>query len=158
MFDLLRNKSTLGIYRTVTNCVRRGITPHCQRPSLSDYQEFSSYISLQWRHHEHDGVSNHRRVHNLLNCWFRRRSKKTSKLRVIDLYGGDSPVTGDRWRHHVQVIWQCPLQPQTICRGCSSQNRQRTVDFEFYLMWGFILGKSHLNSVQGWLLAWYSTN
>ena len=129
----IRNKSTLRTYRTVTKCVRRGITLHC--PSLSDYQECISYISLQWRHNEHDGVSNHRRVHCLLNCWFWRRTKKTSKLRVIDLCGGNSPVTGDRWRHHVQVIWQCPLKTQTICRGCSSQNRQRNVDVELYLMW-----------------------
>ena len=37
---------------------------------------------LQWRHNERDGVSNHRRLDCLLNSFFRRRSKKISKLRV----------------------------------------------------------------------------
>ena len=35
--------------------------------------------SLQWRHYERDGVSNHRRLDCLPNRLFRRRSKKTSK-------------------------------------------------------------------------------
>ena len=37
--------------------------------------------SLQWRH-KRDGVSNHQPPDCLFNCLFRRRSKKTSKLRV----------------------------------------------------------------------------
>ena len=45
--------------------------------------------ALQWRHNERDGVSNHR-----LNRLFRRKSKKTSKLRVTGLCEGNSPVTG----------------------------------------------------------------
>ena len=50
----------------------------------------------------------------MLNCWFRRRSKKTSNLRVTGLCAGNSPVTGEYpaqrasnaenvsiwWRHH----------------------------------------------------------
>ena len=40
-------------------------------------------------------VSDHRRLHCLLNCCFRRRSKKTSKLRVTYLCEGNSPVTGE---------------------------------------------------------------
>ena len=34
---------------------------------------------LQWRHNWRDGVPNHRRLHCLINCWSRRRAKKTSK-------------------------------------------------------------------------------
>ena len=34
---------------------------------------------LQWRHNDHDGVSNHKPHGCLLNHLFRRRSKKTSK-------------------------------------------------------------------------------
>ena len=48
-----------------------------------------STFSLQWRHNEHDGVSNHHRPHCLLNRLFRRRSRKTSKLRVTGLYAGN---------------------------------------------------------------------
>ena len=51
---------------------------------------------LQWRHNEHDGVSNHQPRVCLLNRLLRRcRSKKTSKLRVTGLCEGNSPVTGE---------------------------------------------------------------
>ena len=73
------------------------------------------YVALQWRHNEHDVVSNHRRLDCLLHCLFRRRSQKTSKLRVTGLSEGNPPVTGRFpsqrasneenvsiwWRHHV---------------------------------------------------------
>ena len=38
--------------------------------------------TLQYRHNEHDGISNHRSLGCLLNRLFRCTSKKTSKLRV----------------------------------------------------------------------------
>ena len=71
--------------------------------------------SLQWRHNERDDVSNHGRIDGLLNRLFRRRSKKTSKLRVTGFREGNSPMTGEfpslrvsnaenvsiSWRHHV---------------------------------------------------------
>ena len=71
--------------------------------------------TLLWRHNGHDGLSNHQSRHCLLNRIFRRRSKKTSKLRVTGLCVGNSPVTGEFpaqmasnaenvsiwWRHHV---------------------------------------------------------
>ena len=53
------------------------------------------YVPLKWRHNEHDGVSNHQPYDCLLNRFYRRRSKKTSKLRVTGLYEGNSPMTGD---------------------------------------------------------------
>ena len=73
-----------------------------------------SHSPLQWRHNERDGVSNHQPHHCLLNCLFRRRSKKTSKLHVIGLCAGNSLVTSEFptqmasnaenvsiwWRHH----------------------------------------------------------
>ena len=72
-------------------------------------------ISLRWRHSERDGVSKHQLHDCLFNRLFRRRSKKTSKLRVTGLCAGNSPVTGEFpahmasnaesvsiwWRHHV---------------------------------------------------------
>ena len=64
------------------------------------------FISLQWRHNEHDGVSNHRRLHCLLNCWFRRRSKKTSKLCVSGLCAqkASNAENVSIWcRHHVHI-------------------------------------------------------
>ena len=53
------------------------------------------YSALQWRHNERDGVSNHQRLDCLRNRLFRRRSKKTSKLRVTGLCVGNSLVTAD---------------------------------------------------------------
>ena len=54
----------------------------------------SNSSTLQWRHNEHDGVSNHQSRDCLLNRLFRRRSQKTSKLRVTGLCAGNSPVIG----------------------------------------------------------------
>ena len=52
-------------------------------------------FTLQKRHNERDGVSNHRRFDCWLSRLFRHRSKKTSRLRVTGLCGGNSPVTGE---------------------------------------------------------------
>ena len=49
--------------------------------------------SLQWCHIEHDDISNHWGFDCLLNCWFRHRSKKTSKLHITSLCKGNPPVT-----------------------------------------------------------------
>ena len=53
------------------------------------------WASLQWRHNGHDGVPTHQHHDCLLNRLFRRRLKKTSKLRVTDICDGNSPVTGE---------------------------------------------------------------
>ena len=69
---------------------------------------------LQWRHNGRDSVLNHQSHDCLLNGLFRRRSKKTWKLRVTGLCAGNSPGTGEFpaqmasnaenvsiwWRHH----------------------------------------------------------
>ena len=47
--------------------------------------------SLHWRRNDHYGVSNNQPHGCLLNRLFRRRSKKTSKLRVTGLCVGNSP-------------------------------------------------------------------
>ena len=49
-------------------------------------------ITLRWRHNGHDSVSNHQPHDCLLNRLFRRRSKKTSKLRVTGICVRNSPV------------------------------------------------------------------
>ena len=47
--------------------------------------------TLQWRHNDHDSVSNHQPHGCLFNRLFRRRSKETSKLIVTGLCVGNSP-------------------------------------------------------------------
>ena len=56
---------------------------------------FDFALSFQWRHNGRDDVSNHQPHHCLVNRLFKRRSKKTSKLRVIGFCAGNSPVTGE---------------------------------------------------------------
>ena len=45
-------------------------------------------LPLHWRHNGRDGVANHQRLDYSFSCLFRRRSKKTSKLRVTGLCVG----------------------------------------------------------------------
>ena len=78
------------------------------------------YITMT--HNGHDSVSNHQPYDGLLNRLFRRRAKKTSKLRVTGLCTGNSPGTGEFpaqmasnaenvsiwWRHHGNwdvIVW-----------------------------------------------------
>ena len=53
------------------------------------------FYTLQWRHNEHDSVSNHQPDDCFLNRLFRCRWKKTSKPRVTGLCAGNSPGTGE---------------------------------------------------------------
>ena len=60
-----------------------------------DYRSHWLYQHITMSHNEHDGVSNHQPHDCLLNRLLRRRSKKTSKLRVTGLCAGNLPVTGE---------------------------------------------------------------
>ena len=64
------------------------------RINISSNFLVASLSSLLWRHNGGDGVSNHK-PHDLLNHSFRRRSNKSSKLRVTGLCAGNSPVAGE---------------------------------------------------------------
>ena len=77
--------------------------------------QYHFWHSLLWRHNGRDSISNHQPHDCLLSRSFRRRSKKTSKLRVTGLWAGNSPATGEFpaqmasnaenvsiwWSHHV---------------------------------------------------------
>ena len=81
---------------------------------ITSFKLSSLSSSLQCHHNGRDGISNHQPHDRLLNRLFRRRSKKTSKLRVTGHCAGNSSVTGEspaqrdnnaenvsiRWRHH----------------------------------------------------------
>ena len=54
-----------------------------------------THSPLELRHSERDSFSDHQPHDCLLNRLFRRRSKKTSKLRVTGLCAGNSPGTGE---------------------------------------------------------------
>ena len=89
-------------------------------------------ITLQWRHNEHDGVSNNQRLDCLHTRLFRRRSKKTSKLRANGICKGSSPMTSEFhaqraskeenvsiwWRDHY-IAKPMPLQTMWLwCINC----------------------------------------
>ena len=91
-----------------------------------------AFPSLQWRHNGHDSVSNHQPHDCLFNRLFRRRSKKTSKLRVAGLCAGNSPGTGEFpaqmasnaenvsiwWRHHDVMILSCSVSVIRTSEDC----------------------------------------
>ena len=118
-----------GLVQNCSNSIDNalGLLQFCPKPSICmfycslfcfGYRDvrvgFTRCISLQWRHNEHHGVSNHQPHNCLLNRLFSHRSKKTSKLRVTGLCAGKSPATGKFpakratnaenvsiwWRHH----------------------------------------------------------
>ena len=101
--------------------------------SLWSNPELGELTPLQWRHNGHDNVSNHQPHDCLLNRLFRRRSKKTSKLRVTGLCAGNSPGTGEFpaqmasnaenisiwWRHHAVVAIATIRGFTTLYKSCN---------------------------------------
>ena len=78
------------------------------------YNIATQYCALQWRHNGRDGVSNHQHHDCSLKRLFRRRSKKTSKLRVTGVCEGPAQRASDAedvsiwWRHHdIKITKYC---------------------------------------------------
>ena len=109
-----------------------------KRPSAvtwsSVHGQTLSMKTLKWRHNGHDGVSNYQPHDCLLSRLFRRKAKKTSKLRVTGLCGGIHrrlvnsphkwPVTQKNdsiwWRHHEGLVhfrWQSVASWSFILNG-----------------------------------------
>ena len=105
--DLFFSAICTGIHGTKYNCVlqwmlvhrdpkRAAIGPLTKGQSWTDFYVkltlgtyFSDiYCTLQWRHNGRDVISNHRRLDCVLNGLFRRKSKRTSKLRVTAFVRG----------------------------------------------------------------------
>ena len=69
-------------------------------------------MTLHWRHNDHGGISNNQPHECLLNRLFRRRSKKTSKLRLTGLCAGNSLGTGElpaqraSYTENVSILWR----------------------------------------------------
>ena len=95
---------------------------------LSHTSPSHSWSSLQRRQNGCDSVSNHRRPGRLLKHLFRCRSKKTSKLRAIGFFEGNSLMTNEiptqRASNAENVsIWS----RHHVYHGCSSNNRRREI-------------------------------
>ena len=106
-----------------TRC-NKGMIPHIATPPGNETHKMPSTQPLQWRRNGRYSVSNHQPYDCLLNRLYRRRSKKTSKLRVTGVCVGNSPGTGEFpaqmannaenvsiwWRHHVNyTLWYLPV-------------------------------------------------
>ena len=114
------------------------------------------YTKLQWRHYERDGVSNQRRLDGLLNCLFRRKSKKALKLCVTGLCEGNSPVTGEIpaqrasknasiWWRHQQTTWRALNKSigTTNLQLCPLSNTENWFEASIRtLIWSFALNWS----------------
>ena len=121
-------------------------------PQRETQSGWSLELPLLWRYNGHGSVSNHQPHDCLLNRLFRRRSKKTSKLRVTGLCVGNSPVTGEFpaqmasnaenasiwWRHHAKgasrfadSVWSCNDTTNFIS---INRNRQQFIAFEVLIM------------------------
>ena len=135
---ILDNVMTWNVFR---------ITTHC---------EASLLVTLQWRHNQRDGVSNHQPRDCLLNHLFRRRSKKTSKHRVTGLCAGNSPGTGEFpaqmasyaenvsiwWRHHDRGLseakqsWKCHKEvPKCVTDADLSFENCIKINWKTSLLW-----------------------
>ena len=115
----------IRFWRLPIRCPRLSI--HLSRCFRVHTRPYRSYVEpLLWRHNGQDSVSNRQPHDCLLNRLFRRRSKKTSKLRVTGLCAGNSPGTGELpaqkasnaenvsiwWRHHVWLDCGCIHEQQ----------------------------------------------
>ena len=67
---------------------------------------FVQVSTLQWRHNDHGGVSNHQPHGCLLNRLFRRGSKKASKLRVTGLCDRWILRTKTSYAENVSIWWR----------------------------------------------------
>ena len=107
-----------------------------------------NWISSQWRQKERYGVWNHQTHDCFLKSLFRRRSKKTSKLRVAGLCAGNSPVIGEfpaqmasnaenasiQWRHRESCRAPQMHLLRLLIRGWCVHDRF-SVQFVFQMEW-----------------------
>ena len=110
----------LNQYSRVVNCIPGGNVYQNMVCSIKMHPKMSS-ATLQWRHNERDGVSNHRRLHCFLNCWFSPDQRKHQSsvslafVRVIHRWPVNSPhkrpVTRKLFLFD-DVIMKCQSMPQ----------------------------------------------
>ena len=118
MMGAMASPITGGRLDCLPNRLFRRKSKKTPKPRSTGLCEGNSPVTSEFptqRHNGRDGVSNRRRLDCLPNRLFRRKSKKTSKLRATGRCDGNSPVTGEFptqrasnaenvsiwWRHHV---------------------------------------------------------
>ena len=127
--------------------------------------QYPAYFPLKWFHNWRDGVSNHEPHDCLLNRIFGCETKKTSKLRVTGLCGGNSPVT---WEFPTQMasnagnvsIWwsRYPLEiislkariPMCSCIRPDSSICVKRIHYPQYIKIKWFINECY----SPWLLSW----
>ena len=110
-------------------------------------------LSLHWRHNKR--VPNHQRLHCLLNCCFRRRSKKTSKLRVTDLCAGNSIFASPPGHNELKQL-SCESDkiirsPETVSPSAWYYDAQESEIYQFY----HLIRPSHAREyLYGYVATW----
>ena len=97
---------------------------HSNRITTEIHNQMLGFLSLtlQWCHNGRDSVSSHQSHECLLKRLFRRRSRKTSKLRVTGLCVGNSSVTGEiptqkHGKSFLLMTLSCWDHPPSIING-----------------------------------------
>ena len=149
--SVLKSYATIGKLEATKSLSMRWLVITIVSPS----GEYLKRHASQWCHNEREGVSNHQPHDCLFNSLFRRRSKKTSKLRVTGLCEGYSPVTGEFpaqrasnagnasiwWRHHgdrrqiTRRSVSCPIQSIHILQWCNRWSLGMDKKFHPTLYW-----------------------
>ena len=123
VFDLATTKSywclCLSLLCTHTTCTKN----------------LQLFFSSQWRQNERDGVSNHQPHDSLPKRLFRRKSKKTSKLRVTGLCEGNSPVTGEFPAKRASNAEMCPFDDVIMELSIISLNPTCDAKRQSIFMW-----------------------
>ena len=99
--------------------------------------------ALWWRHNDHDSVSNHQPHECLPNRLFRRRSKKTSKLRVTGLCVGNSPGPVNAPHKGPVTRKMFPFDDVIMASNMILQNVYKTIQYQTITNLGKILQCGH---------------
>ena len=112
-------------------------------------------VTLQWRHNDHHGIWNHQLHGRLLNRLFRRRSKKTSKLRVTGFCVGNSPGPVNS-PHKGPVTQKMFPFDDVIMKWCWIHAVHIKDQNMGYIKWYYILHPLLICCVQNYIAAIYS--
>ena len=138
--DFWHQTQTINIHHTYISLAIGSSETLCPvyTPSTTGHNIDALTFSLQCRHNERDGVSDHQPHDFLFYRLFRRRSKKIPKLRVTGLWAGNSPVTGEFpaqrasnaengsiWRrHYVLYFRDKPVRAYWVLGRSRDQNKK----------------------------------
>ena len=129
-------------------------------PVLCTGTLYIRYTSLEWRHNERDGVSNHQRLDCIFNRLFWRSSKEAPKLRVTGLCEGNSTVTGEfpaqrglqRWQYFHLMTSSCCCRYLCIVIWYGDVLKAETINYDTksYKSYFWYEGKVNYNRILLW--------